>query len=93
MSIQFNRLQFAVNRRVMVVAAMVALMVVAVAPSFAQTTTAPTLDFDVSPLFESMNTYLPMFMGVFAIAAAIAGSAALVRMILSAIVDAFSGRF
>jgi hypothetical protein len=83
---------FSITRRQLVYIVLIAVIAVAVAPTFAQSST-PTLTFNIDPFFDAMNDYLPMFMGIFAIAAAIAGAAALVRMVLGAIVEAFSGRF
>lgn len=90
-NLQQNVLAIVRDRRYLVMIVLVAMLMMVV-PGFAQTTT-PTLDFDIDPFFTAMNDYLPMFMGIFAVAAAIAGAAALVRMVLGSIVDAFSGRF
>jgi len=58
-----------------------------VAPAYAQT----TLDFDLTPFFESLNIYLPIFIGLFAIVGGIAGAMALARYVINAIVSAFKG--
>ena len=59
--------------------------------AFAQTDPAPTIDFDLTPFFTSLNTYLPIFMALFAVIGGIAGAMALSRYIIGAIVRAFSG--
>ena len=56
--------------------------------SFAST---PTLEFDLTPFFDSLNAYLPIFIGLFAIVGGIAGAMALARYVVSAVVRAFSG--
>jgi hypothetical protein len=58
-----------------------------VAPAYAQT----TLDFDLTPFFDSLNVYLPIFIGLFAIVGGIAGAIALARYVINAVVDAFKG--
>jgi hypothetical protein len=58
-----------------------------VAPAYAQT----TLEFDLTPFFDSLNTYLPIFIGLFAIVGGIAGAMALARYVINAIVNAFKG--
>lgn len=57
------------------------------APAYAQT----TLEFDLSPFFSSLNTYLPIFIGLFAIVGGIAGAMALARYVINAVVNAFKG--
>ena len=51
-----------------------------------------SLEWDLTPFFENLNTYLPMFIAVFAIVGGIAGAMALAKFVVGAIVDAFSGR-
>lgn len=80
------------SRRFITVAMLMVAVFVMVSPSFAQTTTAPTLEFDVTPLFDAMNDYIPLFMTVLGIAGGIAAASALVSMVLRQIVNAFSGR-
>lgn len=58
-----------------------------VAPTYAQT----TLEFDLTPFFDSLNTYLPIFIGLFAIVGGIAGAMALARYVINAVVNAFKG--
>lgn len=57
-------------------------------PTYAQ---SDTITFDLSPFFTSLNTYLPIFIGLFAVIGGIAGSMALARYVISAVVRAFSG--
>lgn len=78
------------SRRFITVAMLMVAVFVMVSPSFAQT--APTLEFDVTPLFDAMNDYIPLFMTVLGIAGGIAAASALVSMVLRQIVNAFSGR-
>jgi hypothetical protein len=59
-------------------------------PAFAQETT-PSLSFDLTPFFDSLNTYLPIFIGIFAIVGGIAGAMALAKMVINAVVNAFKG--
>ena len=58
-------------------------------PAFAQE--APSLEFDLTPFFDSLNTYLPIFIGIFAIVGGIAGAMALAKMVINAVVNAFKG--
>jgi hypothetical protein len=51
-----------------------------------------SLSFDLQPFFDSLNQYLPVFIGLFAIIGGISGAMALSRYVINAIVDAFSGR-
>ena len=51
-----------------------------------------SLDIDLSPFFTQLNIYLPVFLGLFAIVGAIGGAIALSKMIIGAIVNAFSGK-
>lgn len=57
--------------------------------AFAQST--PTITFDLSPFFDSLNSYLPIFIGLFGIVGGIAGAMALARYVIGAVVRAFSG--
>lgn len=52
---------------------------------------SPTIDFDLTPFFDNLNVYLPVFLGVFGLVGAIAGAMALSRTIIGAVVRAFSG--
>ena len=67
---------------------MLAVLAFSVAPSFAQ---SDTISFDLAPFFESLNTYLPIFIGLFAVIGGIAGAMALARYVIGAVVRAFSG--
>ena len=69
--------------------ALAAMMIVALAP--ANTFAQSQLEFDLSPFFDSLNTYLPIFIGLFAIVGGIAGAMALARYVINAIVNAFKG--
>ena len=51
-----------------------------------------SLDLDLSPFFDQLNIYLPVFLGLFAIIGAIGGAIALSKMIIGAVVNAFSGK-
>lgn len=51
-----------------------------------------TLDFDLDPFFTALNTYLPIFIGLFAVIGGIAGAMALANFVIGKVVDAFSGR-
>ncbi len=57
--------------------------------TFAQST---TIDFDLQPFFDSLNQYLPIFIGLFALIGGIAGAMAISKYIIGAVVDAFSGK-
>jgi len=50
-----------------------------------------TIDFDLAPFFESLNVYLPIFIGLFAVIGGIAGAMALAKFVIGAVVKAFSG--
>ncbi len=50
-----------------------------------------SIDFDLTPFFDSLNTYLPIFIGLFAVIGGIAGAMALARYVIGAVVKAFSG--
>ena len=50
-----------------------------------------SIDFDLQPFFDSLNVYLPIFIGLFAIVGGIAGAMALAKYVIGAIVDAFRG--
>jgi hypothetical protein len=50
-----------------------------------------TIDFNLDPFFDSLNTYLPIFIGLFAVIGGIAGAMALARYVIGAVVKAFSG--
>ena len=51
-----------------------------------------SIDLDLTPFFESLNTWLPTFLGVFGLIGGIAAAIAFGRYIVSLIVDALSGR-
>lgn len=68
------------------------LMLFAVPAALAQGDPEPvTLDFDLTPFFDALNTYLPIFIGLFAIVGGIAGAIALARFVINAVVNAFRG--
>jgi len=50
-----------------------------------------TLDFDLSPLFDAINQYLPVFLTVFGIVGGIAAAMVLSRFVVNAVINAFSG--
>lgn len=50
-----------------------------------------SVSFDLQPFFDSINTYLPTFIGLFAIVGGVAGAMALAKYVIGSIVDAFSG--
>jgi len=50
-----------------------------------------SIDWDLQPFFDSLNTYLPVFIGLFAVVGGIAGAMALSKYVIGAIVDAFRG--
>lgn len=52
----------------------------------------PTIAFDLTPFFDSLNLYLPIFIGLFGIVGGIAGAMALARYVIGAVVRAFSGQ-
>lgn len=56
-------------------------------PTYAQT----TLNFDITPFFEQLGVYLPVFIGIFAIVGGIAAAIALSKLVINAVVDAFKG--
>jgi hypothetical protein len=51
-----------------------------------------SISFDLTPFFDSLNQYLPVFIGLFAIIGGISGAMALSKYVINAVVDAFSGR-
>lgn len=51
-----------------------------------------TLNFNLDPFFESLNQYLPIFIGLFAVIGGIAGAMALSNFVIGKVVDAFTGR-
>ena len=78
-------------RQRIVLAACTALVLTMALPTFAQET-APTIDFDLAPFFTSLNQYLPIFIGLFAVIGGIAGAMALASFVIGKVVDAFSGK-
>jgi len=50
-----------------------------------------TIDFDIQPFFDSLNSWLPTMIQIFAIVGGIIGAMALARYIISTIVKAFQG--
>ena len=51
-----------------------------------------TIEIDMAPFFTNMNTYIPIFFGIFAIVGGIMAAMALSRLIINAVVGALSGR-
>ena len=83
-------LSFVQQSRVVKIAMLSAFMAIfMIAPAaYAQST---TIQFDLSPFFTSLNQYLPIFIGLFAIVGGIAGAMALARFVIGAVVNAFRG--
>lgn len=80
------------NRSLFLIMAALSLMVMMSVTAFAQTAVPPpTIDLDVTPLFESMNGYIPLFLGIFAIPGGIVIAIALVRMLINAVSNAIKG--
>lgn len=51
----------------------------------------PEIDVDLSPLFESLATYVPIFIAIFGIAGGIAAAVVLARFVINAVISAFRG--
>ena len=51
-----------------------------------------SIDIDMAPFFDSMNTWIPTFLPIFAVGVGIAAAAAIVRMVGSSIIDGIKGR-
>jgi hypothetical protein len=51
-----------------------------------------SIDLDLTPFFESLNDYLPVFLTIFGVIGGIAAAITFGRYITSLIVDALSGR-
>lgn len=58
---------------------------------FALLASLPEIDIDLTPLFESIATYLPIFVAIFGIAGGIAAAIVLARFVINAVIRAFSG--
>ena len=86
-ALQMFKGRVGLNRNTIIAIAMIALLSVG-APSFAS---GETITFDLAPFFTSLNQYLPIFIGLFAIVGGIAGAMALARYVIGAVVRAFSG--
>lgn len=90
MSIVFRNL-FSHRGKAVLIMAVMAVMMLTSAVAFAQTAVPPpTIDLDVTPLFDSMNSYLPVFLVIFAIPGGIALAIGLVRLIINAISSAIA---
>jgi hypothetical protein len=50
-----------------------------------------SIEWDLTPFFDSLNTYLPVFIGLFAVVGGIAGAMALAKFVIGSIVQAFRG--
>jgi hypothetical protein len=51
-----------------------------------------SIDLDLTPFFDSLNDYLPTFLGIFGLIGGIAAAIAFGRYIVALIVDSLSGR-
>jgi hypothetical protein len=76
-----------VSAFILMLAFIAVVMPVSVGSVYAQS----AIDFDLSPFFDSLNTYLPIFIGIFAVVGGIAGAIALARYVIGAVVRAFAG--
>jgi hypothetical protein len=56
--------------------------------SYAQ---SDTISFDLDAFFESLNTYIPVFMAIFGVVGGIAAAISLVRFIINSVINAFNG--
>jgi hypothetical protein len=56
--------------------------------AFAQ---SDTISFDLDEFFESLNTYIPVFMAIFGVVGGIAAAISLVRFIINSVINAFNG--
>lgn len=74
-------------RLMVIVSALMASLLVAPA-AFGQS----TITFDVTPFFDSLNQWLPTFVGIFAIIGGIIAALGFSRYIIGTIVDALSGK-
>jgi hypothetical protein len=50
-----------------------------------------SIEWDLQPFFDALNTYLPIFISLFAIVGGIAGAMALAKFVIGSIVTAFRG--
>ena len=51
-----------------------------------------SINLDLTPFFDSLNTYLPTFLGIFGLIGGIAAAIAFGRFIIRFVVDALSGK-
>jgi hypothetical protein len=51
-----------------------------------------TLDLDLSPVFTSINNYLPAFLGIFGVIGGIAIAIVIAKFVINAIKGAFTGK-
>lgn len=72
--------------------ALLTLTLASFAPGGASFAQSSQIDFDLQPFFDSLNQYLPIFIGLFALIGGIAGAMAISKYIIGAVVDAFSGK-
>lgn len=80
------------RRRLITLMMLAAMLVMMTVTAFAQTPVpAPSIDLDVTPLFDSMNSYIPLFLGIFAIPGGIVIAIALVRMLINLVSGAIKG--
>lgn len=80
------------KRSLMLISVFALTMVAMVAPAAAQTAEPVALNIDLNPLFDNINTYIPVFFGIFAIPGGIAIAIVLVRFIINAVRGAFEGK-
>lgn len=52
-----------------------------------------SLDLDLQPFFDQLNTFLPIFLNLFAVVGGISAAMVLSKTIIEAIVSAFSRGF
>lgn len=81
--------QFGLSPREVMIALVIAIMLVlAVVPAFAQSETL-SLNIDPSPLFSSIESYVPLFFGILAVAGGILIGKRIAEFIIKSIADAF----
>ena len=78
------------DRRALTYAMVIAIVVLAAVPTFAQSSS--TVDLDASVFISAINTWLPMALSIGAIGVGIAGAFALMKYVGKMIIDAFNGR-
>lgn len=53
---------------------------------------ASVIDIDLTPFFDSLNQYLPTFIGIFALIGGIGGAIIFSKYIIGTILDVFGGK-